>query len=83
LSKKIQESKLKNVIAKVFGIEAETINDSSSQDTVENWDSIRHMNLILALEEELGVELTDEQTVEILSYPLIKIVLREHGFELT
>jgi len=58
------------------------IGDDASPDTIENWDSLRHMNLVLALEEEFGIELTDDQTVEIMSYPLIKIVLGEHGIEL-
>jgi acyl carrier protein len=39
------------------------------------------MSLVLALEEEFGVELTDDQVVEILSFKLIKIVLQEHGVE--
>ena len=45
------------------------------------WDSLKHLNLVLALEEQFGVSLTEEQSVEILSYPLIKAVLGEHGIE--
>jgi acyl carrier protein len=53
----------------------------ASPDTIENWDSVRHMNLVLALEEEFDFEFTDDQVVEIISYALIKIVLKEHGIE--
>lgn len=73
------ETKLKEVMAGVFNISAESITADASPDTIENWDSLRHMNLILALEQEFDVELTDDQVVEILTYPLIKIVLLEHG----
>jgi acyl carrier protein len=73
------ETKLKNMMAKVFGVPVEAITDDASPDSVEKWDSLRHMNLVLALEEEFGIELTDDQVVEILSYPLIKIILGEHG----
>jgi acyl carrier protein len=48
-------------------------------DTVDSWDSLKHLNLVLALEEQFGVSLTEEQSFEILSYPLIKVVLAEHG----
>jgi len=75
------EDKLKQVLADVFGIDVRTINETSSVDTVENWDSLRHLNLVLALEEKFNVTLTEEQTVQILSYPLIKIVLEEHGVD--
>lgn len=76
------EAKLKEVMARVFKVPAGMITADASPDTVENWDSLRHMNLILALEQEFDVELTDDQVVEILTYPLIRIVLHEHGIEL-
>lgn len=77
-----QEQKLKEVLSRIFNVSPEMITDEASPDTIENWDSLRHMNLVLALEEEFGVEFTDDQVVEILSYKLIKIVLKEHGIEL-
>lgn len=75
----VRESKLKQVLADVFGVEVSTIDEATSIDTVEEWDSLKHLNLVLALESEFSVTLTEAQTVEILSYPLIKIVLKEHG----
>ena len=74
-----EEQKLKEVLARVFNVSIEAITDDASPDTIETWDSLRHMNLVLALEEDFGVELTDDQVVEILSYKLIKIVLQEQG----
>ena len=71
--------KLKQVLARVFNIDPEIITEQASPDNIENWDSLRHMNLVLALEEEFNVEFTDDQVVEILSYQLIKLVLQEHG----
>jgi len=78
----MEVNRLKQVMARIFGVDVSVIGDDASPDTIEKWDSLRHMNLVLALEEEFGIELTDDQTVEIMSYPLIKIVLGEHGIEL-
>jgi acyl carrier protein len=75
------QQQLKDVLARVFNVDVNSVTEDASPDTIENWDSLRHMNLVLALEEEFGVELTDDQVVEILSYKLIKIVLMEHGVE--
>ena len=77
-----QEQKLKEVLSRIFNVSLDAITEDASPDTIENWDSLRHMNLVLALEEEFDVEFTDDQVVEILSYKLIKIVLKEHGIEL-
>jgi acyl carrier protein len=73
------EIRLKQVLANVFGEDSESINDESSMDTIENWDSLRHLNLILALEEEFEVSFDEEETVIIVSYLLIKTVLKEHN----
>lgn len=72
------EERLKRVLGDVLKIEASEVNDDTSVDTVEEWDSLRHLNLVLALEQEFDISFTEEQTVEILNYPLIKIVLEEH-----
>ena len=48
-------------------------------DIVEKWDSLNHLNLVLALEEAFDISFTEEQTIEILNYPLIKMVLQDHG----
>jgi acyl carrier protein len=75
----VSESDLKQVLADVFRISPDSIGESTSVDTVEKWDSLQHLNLVLALEERFDVSFTEEETVEILSYPLIRAVLEEHG----
>ena len=71
------EEKLKKIIGSVFKIDASSINNETSPDTVESWDSLNHLNLVLALEEGFNVSFTEEQTVEILNLELIKISLKE------
>ena len=72
------EVRLKQVLANVFGEESESINDESSMDTIENWDSLKHLNLILALEEEFEVSFDEDESIIIISYPLIKTVLKDY-----
>lgn len=75
----VSEDKLKSVMADIFDIDVSTINDTTSVDTVKEWDSLKHLNLVLALEQEFNITFSVEQTVQILNYPLIKAVLVEHG----
>lgn len=76
-----KDLKLKEVLSQVLNVSPDVISDEASTHTIASWDSLRHMNLIVALEEEFDVQLSDEQVVEILSYKLIKLVLKEHGVE--
>lgn len=65
------------IFSQVMGVSFEEINEDSSPDTIESWDSLKHMNLVLALEEELGVQFTDEEIVEMLSVELIIETLKD------
>lgn len=73
----IDETTLKQTMAVVLGVDAAAVTPDSSSDTIESWDSLRHMNLVLALEEEFGVSIPDEEAANITSYALIKLVLEE------
>ena len=75
------ELRLKQVLANVFDEESESINDESSMDTIENWNSLKHLNLILALEEEFAVSFDEDESIIIISYPLIKTVLKDYDVE--
>lgn len=75
----VNEQLLKNTLATVFNVPVDIIGEDSSMDTLSRWDSVKHLNLVLAIEDAFNVSLTEEQSLEILSFPLIKIVLAEHG----
>ena len=77
----VGEEKLKRVLANIFNINIDEIDDATSVDSVPQWDSLKHLNLVLALEHEFNITLSTEQTIEILNYPLIKAVLGEHGIQ--
>ena len=66
-------------MASVFGVDMARIGVEASAQTVEQWDSLRHMNLVVALEEEFGVRFTDQQIDELLNFRLIMLTLKELG----
>ena len=76
------EKKLKQIMSQVFGVPIEEITENTSPDTVEKWDSLQHMNLILALEEALNVTFSSGEIIEMLNYKLIVMTLRKHGIKI-
>lgn len=76
------QEKLKQILASVFNLGIDQITEDASPDSIENWDSLNHLNLVLALEEGFGVSFSEEQTVEILNYELIVITLKELGVDI-
>jgi acyl carrier protein len=69
--------KIKNIMSAVFEVPVERINEMSSPDTIENWDSLRHINLVTSIEEEFNVRFTDEQIGEMLNLKLVMETLKE------
>jgi len=69
------EVRIKQVMSDVFNIDINSINDTSSPDNIENWDSLKHMNLIIALEEEFGIIFDDQEIVDSMNYALIVNIL--------
>ncbi len=67
------------IISQVFNVPIENINDESSSDDIETWDSLKHMNMVLALEEEFNVQFGEEQVLEMLNVGLIIEILKEIG----
>jgi acyl carrier protein len=71
------EDRIKKVMSDIFNIDIDLINNNSSPDNIENWDSLNQMNLIVCLEEEFNILFTDEEVVEMINYPLVKLILRD------
>lgn len=69
--------KIASVMATILEMDAADINDDSSMDTIAVWDSLKHMKLVIALEQELGVEFDDQEVVELISFRLIELAVAE------
>jgi acyl carrier protein len=49
------------IAADVFAVDANTLNAGSSPEQVEAWDSVQHLNLVLALEGKYGIQFEAEE----------------------
>jgi len=59
----------------VFQIPADELYDESFLNSKEPWDSLKQMQLVVALEEEFDTKFTDEEMFKMLNYELIKHVI--------
>lgn len=71
------EKRLKSVFSKLFGVQESEINTDSSPDNIESWDSLNHMNLIIAIEQEFKISFSMDEIVEMLNFELIVLILSE------
>ena len=54
--------RLLKVVREIFKLDKETIEDEWTSDDIPGWDSVGHLNLILALEKEFDVKFEIEES---------------------
>ena len=74
------ENRLKEMMAELFNMDTEEITDSLIMKNTDVWNSLKHMELIVSIEELFGVELTFDEIVSMQTFKGIKLVLNEKGF---
>ncbi len=71
------KEKILNAMSLVFEVPMDEINEDSSTDSIENWDSLRQLNLILALEEEFGISIPDEEVGNMVNYKIVFLMVSD------
>ena len=59
------ERKVCEIVAATFGVPVASITMASGAESIDAWDSINHLHLVVALEGELGVSFDPEVAVEL------------------
>jgi acyl carrier protein len=66
------EQKIKSIMAETFKVELNAINEDASPDNLDRWTSLKHVDLVLNLQQAFDIEFTDSQIVEeLLTYKTI------------
>lgn len=73
------EQELKTLLAEVFKIKEEEISDTLTMDETDVWDSLKHMELVVAIEHTFATELTFEEIVAMQTVQDIKQILQAKG----
>lgn len=72
------KDKVIGIVSRIMQVRTEHLDEHSSPDTIQQWDSLKHMSLLLALEEEFDVHFDDEELLEMMSVRAIMDVLQRH-----
>jgi acyl carrier protein len=60
-------------------LEVRSISDKDSVETIRSWDSVRHLSLIMALEERFGVAFEADEIPELISVAAIRDALNRRS----
>lgn len=68
-------NRVRQVASDIFAVPIESIGADSTMDAIEAWDSMQHLNLVLALEEKFDVHFSPEEMEEMRSLETIAAML--------
>lgn len=69
---------VREIVSEIFNVELEEVDLESSPKTIVNWDSMQHLNLVLALEQNFLVEFIPEEITQMIDVKsVIQIVERK------
>lgn len=73
------DSALRAVVAEVFSIAPDAVNDDLSPDVLTAWDSFGHIRLVAALEERFGITLETTEAMSLFNVGAIRELLVRRG----
>ena len=62
------KDQIRKIMADVFQVDESQLKENFTQEEVTNWDSLRHLNLIVELEEAFNVSYEPEEIAEMTSF---------------
>lgn len=74
--------KLEQIVAKVLAVDVSTISDASNAKNTPNWDSMRHIELLLAVEVAFGVQFSMAEITSMQNLGDMRRLLIERGIEI-
>jgi acyl carrier protein len=74
------DTKVARILAGVLNMPPDAIVDDLAMSDVEAWDSLKHMEMIVAFEQAYEVEFTFDEIVAMRNVAAIRHVLRTKGF---
>jgi acyl carrier protein len=77
----MNDSRLSSCFAQTLGIPVETVTDALAYNSIKQWDSVAHMALVAAIENEFNVMLDTDEIIGLNSVAVAREILRGKGVE--
>ena len=65
------------IVSSVLNINKKIINNKSGPESLDGWDSLKHLNIILACEDFFKIKFTNDEIVEILDIDTMSTIIKE------
>ena len=78
MTKEEIRTRARAVLANTLKVNPDAISDNASQLDLSEWDSVRHMNVVLGLENDFDIEFEDAELPKLTSLPMLIEAVEKH-----
>ena len=78
MTKEEIKDRARAALARALKVDPKTIPDDASQMDLSGWDSVRHMNVVLALENDFDIQFDDAELPTLTSLPKLVSAVEKH-----
>ena len=72
------EYKIKKIFCKVLGISENDVNDEIAYNTLEAWDSLKHLEIVSELEDEFNIDIEMDDVIAMETFGKIKEIVKKY-----
>ncbi|MCF6325019.1 MAG: acyl carrier protein [Gammaproteobacteria bacterium] len=73
------DENLVEVVSEVFGVDEDDITPETSPENLDNWDSMNHLKLVTAIEEEFSINLSMDEVEAIVDVKSLSDIVKSHA----
>ena len=70
-------AQVQEIAADIFNVPHDALGPEASPDTITQWDSLQHLNLVLAIEQHFNLELAPEDIEQMRTIHLVTLIVEE------
>lgn len=79
ISEEILENRIQKILSSVFTAHVGRFEDSCGPNEIFQWDSLNHLNLVMAINNEFGIQFGFEEMLALKTVGDIKKILKKHN----
>jgi acyl carrier protein len=72
------ENTIKKIFCEIIGLPAEEVTDTTAYNSCEQWDSLKHLQMVAAFEERFEIEIEMDDIIAMENYGKVKEILRKY-----
>lgn len=72
------EEKLKDIFTTLFTLSKDEIRPESSPETIQTWDSVQNLHMIMEIEETFGISITEDDVERMKTFSDVAKVIQNH-----